>query len=72
MIENYTILRQDNLTDLSRWVNEFIKEGWQPYGSMQVVGNNQYLAHSQVFLYQAMVKFQKLKTTSDGVENVGI
>jgi len=46
MISEYQVVFADNSVILGRLVNELIREGWQPYGIMQV----------GMYLYQPMIR----------------
>lgn len=53
-IVKYTALRAESLSDVISCVADFIKDGWQPYGSLAVVYN----ATSGYTTYiQPMVKY---------------
>jgi len=59
-IIRYKLFRDSAAVDLSAKVNEYLKEGWQPYGSpsTMVYEINPYEGNELVFC-QAMVKYKE-------------
>ena len=56
-IKEYRILSDANENDLTKLVNAFIDEGWQPYGSLCVMGD----ANEHIYMHtQAMVKYEEI------------
>jgi len=55
----YIIIRDDDIIDLSRTINQMITEGWKPIGGISGVRIGRKPEYEEVLYLQAMIKKQK-------------
>ena len=57
-IEQYDIIIANSHRQLSQYINDWIRTGWQPIGGVEIHRHNK--DSTSIWYYQSIVKYEKL------------